>query len=264
MAHAGRKASHDKPWDGGTYIDPSQGGWEIIAPSAIPYDDSCGIPINMDIMDIEEIVQKFVSSAELAVQVGIKVIELHFAHGYLINEFMSKISNTREDAYGGTFENRVRLPLQIINKLRKVIPDSMPLFMRISCTEHVQGGWNIDDSIQFAHLAKQEGVDLIDCSSGGNSYNQEMELFPGYQVQYSEAIKSNVDILTGAVGLITDAEQAEKIVANNQADVVLLGRELLRNPYWPIHAEKHLDGTASIADQSVSYTHLTLPTTPYV
>ncbi len=249
LAHAGRKASHDKPWKGGGYINSEQGGWDIVGPSAIPYDDTCGIPKSLQLDEINQIVDKFVKSAELAVQSGIKVIELHFAHGYLINEFMSQTSNKREDDFGGSFTNRVRLPLEIINKVRKVIPDSMPLFVRISCSEHVQNGWDLDDSVEFAYLAKEEGVDLIDCSSGGNSHSQEMKLFPGYQVQYAEAIKSNVDILTGAVGLITQPEQAEEIIANNQADVVLLGRELLRNPYWPIHAQKVLDGQADIADQ---------------
>ncbi len=249
LAHAGRKASHDKPWEGGQYISDKQGGWDIVAPSAIPFDDNCGIPFSLGIDEIELIVNNFVDSAILAVQAGIKVIELHFAHGYLVNEFMSNTSNTREDDYGGSFDNRTRLPLEIINKIRKVIPEEMPLFVRISCTEHVPNGWDIDDSIQFAFLAKEQGVDLIDCSSGGNSPNQEMEVFPGYQVQYAEAIKANVDILTGAVGLITQPEQAEEIIANRRADVVLLGRELLRNPYWPIHAQKQLDGTSSIADQ---------------
>ena len=249
LAHAGRKASHNKPWEGGKYINPEEGGWDIVAPSAIPFDDTCGIPVGLEVTDINEIIAKFVHSAELSVESGIKVIELHFAHGYLINSFMSKTSNTREDSYGGSFENRIRLPLEIISKVRTVIPESMPLFIRISCSEHLRDGWDIDDSIQFAHFAKQEGVDLIDCSSGGNSYNQEMKVFPGYQVQYAEAIKKNVDILTGAVGLITQPEQAEEILANGRADVVLLGRELLRHPYWPIHAQKTLDGEASIADQ---------------
>jgi 2,4-dienoyl-CoA reductase-like NADH-dependent reductase (Old Yellow Enzyme family) len=249
LAHAGRKASHDKPWNGGSYINSLKGGWDIVAPSAIPYDENCGIPASLTSSQIEELIGRFVTSAKLSVATGIKVIELHFAHGYLINEFMSPISNTREDEYGGDFKHRVRLPLEIINRIRKVIPESMPLFMRISCSEHIIGGWSIDDSIQFSQLAKNEGVDLIDCSSGGNSYNQEMRIFPGYQVQFSESIKANVDILTGAVGLITQPEQAEEIIANNRADVVLLGRELLRNPYWPVHAQKTLDGKATFVDQ---------------
>ena len=196
----------------------------------------------MSVDEIQSIVDSFAAAARRAVEANIKVIELHFAHGYLVCEFLSPLSNQRNDVYGGSFENRMRFPLQIIESVRKEIPESMPLFVRISSTEYVDGGWSIEDSVLFASELKKGGVDLIDCSSGGNSAAQKMTPFPGYQVPFAEQIRVGADIRTGAVGLITDPQQAEDILLSDQADVILMGRELLRNPYWPLSAEQMLEG----------------------
>ena len=242
LAHAGRKASHDVPWAGGRSIDLSDGGWEVVAPSPQAYDDASPAPNQLSVDEIQSIVDSFAAAARRAVEANIKVIELHFAHGYLVCEFLSPLSNQRNDVYGGSFENRMRFPLQIIESVRKEIPESMPLFVRISSTEYVDGGWSIEDSVLFASELKKGGVDLIDCSSGGNSAAQKMTPFPGYQGPFAEQIRVGADIRTGAVGLITDPQQAEDILLSDQADVILMGRELLRNPYWPLSAEQMLEG----------------------
>lgn len=242
LAHAGRKASHDVPWVGGKTLDSSEGGWEVAAPSAQAYDDASPTPNQLSIDDIQSTVDAFAAAARRAVEANIKIIELHFAHGYLVCEFLSPLSNQRSDMYGGSFENRMRFPLQIIEAVRREIPDSMPLFVRISSTEYMEQGWSIEDSVLFSTELKRSGVDLVDCSSGGNSASQKMSAFPGYQVPFAEQIRAGADIKTGAVGLITDPQQAEDILQNEQADVILMGRELLRNPYWPLFAEQTLDG----------------------
>ena len=242
LAHAGRKASHDVPWAGGHSIDLHDGGWEIVAPSPQAYDDESPTRSQLSGDEIQFIVDSFAAAARRAVEAQIKVIELHFAHGYLVCEFLSPLSNQRNDIYGGSFENRMRFPLQINEAVRAEIPESMPLFVRISSTEYVEGGWSIEDSVLFATELKNAGVDLIDCSSGGNSAAQKMTPVPGYQVSFAEQIRHGADIRTGAVGLITAPQQAEDILLNDQADVILMGRELLRNPYWPLSAEQMLEG----------------------
>ncbi len=245
LAHAGRKASHDTPWAGNVNLDRTIGGWDIVAPSPIPYDTGSQVPYEMSIDDIDKLTESFASAAGRAIDAGIKVIELHFAHGYLVCEFMSPLSNTRTDKYGGDFMNRIRLPIEIVDAVRNKIPDSTPLFVRISCSEYVDGGWGIEESVLLARELKEKGVDLIDCSSGGNSPDQKLDIYPGYQVGFSKQIKSATGILTGAVGLITDAHQAEAILVSGQADVILMGREFLRSPYWPLYAETTLDSTTS-------------------
>ena len=192
--------------------------------------------------EIGQLVEDFAGSAKLAVNAGIKVIELHMAHGYLGCEFLSPLSNQRDDQYGGSLENRVRFPLEATRAVRNAIPDSMPLFVRVSATEYMDDGWDVDECVEFSRRLKDEGVDLIDCSSGGNSAAQKLTPYPGYQVQFSARIRSEAEVTTGAVGLSTEPAQAEKILDDGDADVVLLARELLRNPYWPIQAQTELDG----------------------
>lgn len=244
LAHAGRKASHERPWKGGDFLNLRQGGWGIVAPSSIKYEDSWGTPQELSVEDIDGVVADFASAARRSVDVGMRVIELHMAHGYLGCEFLSPLSNKRQDEYGGSLRNRARFTISAVQAIRKVIPESMPLFVRVSATEYVEGGWGIEECVQLCKWLKDEGVDLIDCSSGGNSPLQDLKPYPGYQVQFASRIREEADIMTGAVGLITTAEQAEQILADGEADVVLLARELLRNPYWPLHAKLALDADA--------------------
>ena len=246
LAHAGRKASHKRPWEGSDVITKENGGWDIVGPSSLEYDDGWMIPEELSIENIDSIVSDFSTSAVRSVQAGFKVLELHLAHGYLACEFMSPLSNKRSDKYGGSLKNRCRFPMDIVSAVRKVIPESMPLLVRISATEYMTDGWSLEDSIELSGWLKEEGVDMIDCSSGGNSPDQDLDPFPGYQVPFSAAKKKEVDILTGAVGLITDASQAEQTLRNEDADVILLGRELLRNPYWALNAQVELDGEDSV------------------
>ncbi|MCH8868478.1 MAG: NADH:flavin oxidoreductase/NADH oxidase [Chloroflexi bacterium] len=245
LAHAGRKASHTRPWEGGAYLGLEEGGWEIVGPSPLPYEESWGTPNELSVEDIDAVVADFVSTARRAVEVGMRAIELHMAHGYLACEFLSPLSNKRRDQYGGSLENRARFCLQVVKAIRNEIPERMPLFVRVSATEYMEGGWDVDECVELCRWLGREGVDLIDCSSGGNSPGQELEPYPGYQVQFASRIRREADILTGAVGLITLPEQAEKVLADGDADVVLLARELLRNPYWPQQARAALDGEYS-------------------
>lgn len=245
LAHAGRKASHAQAWTGGEYLAPDNGGWEIVGPSPIPYEEGWGIPNELSVEDIDGVVADFASSARRAVDVGMKVIELHMAHGYLGCEFLSPLSNQRQDQYGGSLENRARFAMQTVKAVRKEIPDSMPLFVRVSATEYVEDGWDVDECVEISKWMRDEGVDLIDCSSGGNSPDQDLKPYPGYQVQFASRIKKEADILTGAVGLITTPSQAEKVLADGDADVILMARELLRNPYWPLIARDELDDDRS-------------------
>lgn len=241
LAHAGRKASHDKPWAGGATLQIIEGGWEVVAPSPIKFEDSYAEPRELSIEDIDGVVADFASAARRAVEAGMRVIEVHMAHGYLGWEFLSPLSNKRLDQYGGSLENRARFPMQVVGAIRKEIPESMPFFVRVSATEYMEGGWDIDECVELAKWFKEEGVDLIDCSSGGNSPDQVLRPYPGYQVQFASRIKKEAEIPTGAVGLITQPKQAEEVLTNGDADVVLLGRELLRSPYWPIEARAELD-----------------------
>lgn len=240
LAHAGRKASHHVPWKGNKALTPDEGAWQTVAPSAIPHTEGEPLPKAMTAEDIEKVKNYFSTATKRALQAGFKVVEIHAAHGYLLNEFMSPISNHRTDEYGGSFENRIRLLLEIVANTRNIIGEAMPLFVRISSTDWVAGGWDEEDSVQLAKILKDKGVDLIDCSSGGNSSEQKIPLVPMYQVQFAEKIKKEIGILTGAVGLITSAGEAEQILTNQQADLIILARQLLRDPYFPLHAAKEL------------------------
>ena len=240
LAHAGRKSSELPPWEGSKAVAKEEGGWQTYAPSAIAFKEGDAVPKELSINEIKTIIQDFQNAAVRAKKAGFKVIELHGAHGYLINEFLSPISNKRMDEYGGSFENRTRFLLQIIESVRKVWPGDYPLFLRISATEWQEGGWTENDSIKLAELVKTKTVDLMDCSTGGNVAGAKIPLKPLFQVRFAESIKKATGILTGAVGLITTVQEANSIIQENKADVVLLAREFLRNPYFPRKAEKEL------------------------
>lgn len=240
LAHAGRKASQLSPWKGRRAITANEGGWQTESPSAIAYKDGEPLPKEMSLNDIEQCKNDFKNAFKRALVAGFEVIEIHAAHGYLLNEFLSPISNQRSDAYGGSFENRCRLLLEIVEDCRKIIPETMPLFVRISSTDWIPNGWTVEDSVALAKILKTHGVDVMDCSSGGNAHDQKIEVKPGYQVPFSSKIKREAQILTTAVGLITDAEQAEEILEKGEADLILLGRQFLREPYFPLHAAKQL------------------------
>ncbi|MES1180344.1 MAG: NADH:flavin oxidoreductase/NADH oxidase [Verrucomicrobiota bacterium] len=241
IAHAGRKASADLPWNGGAHLSDAQGGWETIAPSAIPFGGNLGkIPRTMNEADIARVQDDFVATARRALTAGFNFLELHAAHGYLFNEFLSPLANQRTDQYGGSFENRVRLLVDTTRAVRKVWPDHLPLAVRISAIDWKEGGWQIEDSIALAKLLKAEGVDLMDCSSGGVISDAKITVAPGYQVPFAEKIRHGADIPTAAVGFITEPKQADDIVRGGRADVVLLARQMLVDPYWPAHAAKAL------------------------
>ena len=241
LAHAGRKASHTSPWKGNRPLKQEEGEWTTLAPSAIPFKEGDPLPEAMSIEDIEKLKKDFRDATIRALEAGFKVIELHAAHGYLLNEFLSPLSNHRTDNYGGSFENRVKLLLEVVEVVRSVFTEMLPLFVRISATEWVEGGWSIEDSVQLAKLLKDRAVDVIDCSSGGNIHSQKITVKPLYQVPFAERIKKEADILTAAVGMITTAEQCEEILQHEQADLVIMARQLLREPYFPLHAAKKLN-----------------------
>jgi 2,4-dienoyl-CoA reductase-like NADH-dependent reductase (Old Yellow Enzyme family) len=241
LAHAGRKASHHSPWKSSKALLPGEGAWQAFAPSAVAYKAGEPAPKAMDNADIRKVIDDFASATERAIKAGFKVVEIHAAHGYLINEFLSPLSNQRTDMYGGSFENRTRLLVEIVDRVRQVWPGDLPLFVRISSSEWVPGGWTIEDSVQLVHILKTKGVDLIDCSSGGNSHEQKITAAPLYQVGFAEQIKVETGMPTGAVGLITTPQQAEAILSSGRADLVLFARQLLRDPYFPLHASKELE-----------------------
>lgn len=241
LAHAGRKASHTSPWNGNRPLTKEEGAWTTLAPSAIGFKESDSLPKAMSMADIEQLKTDFKTATERAVEAGFKVIEIHAAHGYLLNEFLSPLSNKRTDEYGGSFENRIRLLLEIVEVIRSVFPESLPLFVRISASEWIEGGWLADDSVQLAKILKTKAVDLIDCSSGGNSYNQKIAVRPLYQVSFAEQVKREAEILTGAVGIITTAQEAEDILQQGKADMIVIARQFLRDPYFPLHAAKELN-----------------------
>jgi 2,4-dienoyl-CoA reductase-like NADH-dependent reductase (Old Yellow Enzyme family) len=241
LAHAGRKASTDLPWRGGRPLTPENGGWQPLAPSAVPFGSSSPVPRAMKDDDIEAVTARFEAAAKRSLAAGFEVVELHMAHGYLLHEFLSPLSNLREDRWGGSPEGRRRLPLTVVEAVRKVWPEHLPLFARISCTDWVSGGWDLAQSIDLCHRFKERGVDLIDCSSGGLVPKAAIPAGPGYQTPFAAAIRREVGIPTGAVGFITEPAQAEQIVATGQADAVVMAREMLRNPYWPLHAARSLN-----------------------
>jgi 2,4-dienoyl-CoA reductase-like NADH-dependent reductase (Old Yellow Enzyme family) len=240
LAHAGRKASHHAPWKGHTFVAIDEGAWQTVAPSAIAHTTGEPIPTAMTIEDIEKLKGDFIAAAKRALEAGFKVFEIHAAHGYLINQFLSPLSNQRTDCYGGSFENRIKLLLAIVADTRKIIGKALPLFVRISASDWVVGGWTEDDSVKLAAILKTQGVDLIDCSSGGNSPEQKIAVGPMYQVPFASKIKKETGMLTGAVGLITKALEAEQILNNGDADLIILARQFLRDPYFPLHAAKEL------------------------
>lgn len=240
LAHAGRKASCLPPWSDHPMASAEEGGWECVAPSAISFGGKYPTPRALSKSEIAQLVRSFADAAKRCVQVGFDLVEIHAAHGYLIHQFLSPISNNREDEYGGSFENRIRFMLEIAEAVRKSIPESMPLFVRISASDWLDGGWTIDDSVELARKLKTLGVDLIDVSSGGTSSGAPVPVGPGYQVPFADAIKKKAGIATCAVGLITEPEQAEAIVKEERADAVMMAREFLRNPRWPLHAAKVL------------------------
>ncbi len=245
LAHAGRKASTVRPWEGNRRIELADGGWQPIAPSPIAFSPDYHTPREMTRDDIQRVIVEFASAAQFALAAGFSVVEIHAAHGYLAHEFLSPLSNHRADEYGGSFANRVRFLLETVAAVRRVWPEELPLFVRISATDWAENGWTIDDSVELARLLKPEGVDLIDCSSGGLVPSVKIPVGPGYQVPFAERIRREAEILTGAVGMITAAAQADEIVRTGQADMVLLAREMLRDPYWPLHAAQVLGHAAT-------------------
>lgn len=246
LAHAGRKASSNVPWEkGGSQIAVTDGGWPAVAPSPIPFRDGDAPPEELTVREIHGIVESFAAAAERARRAGFQVVEVHGAHGYLIHEFLSPLANQRRDAYGGSLANRIRLACEVVEAIRGVWPASLPLFFRISASDWAEGGWDIGDSVELARRLKPPGVDLIDCSSGGTVPYAKIALGPGYQVPFAERVRREADMATGAVGLITEAGQADAIIRSGQADMVLLARAFLRDPYWPLHAAREL-GVAAV------------------
>jgi 2,4-dienoyl-CoA reductase-like NADH-dependent reductase (Old Yellow Enzyme family) len=240
LAHAGRKASVREPRNGNELVREEEGGWPVVAPSPIPFSEGYGMPVALTEEGIRQVIDDFGAAARRAMLAGFKVIEIHAAHGYLVHQFLSPLSNRRQDEYGGSFDNRVRLLLEIVRAVRSAWPPGYPLFVRISATDWVEGGWNIDESVRLATLLKDRDVDVIDCSSGGLSPLQQIPAGPGYQVPFAQQIRAAAGMMTGAVGIITDAAQAESILASGQADLVFMARQLLRDPYFPLHAADEL------------------------
>lgn len=240
IAHAGRKGSCHVPWNGGEPISRNKGGWQTVAPSPVPFRETDPMPRELEKKEIRSIASAFAVAAQRAVAAGFEAVEIHSAHGYLLHEFLSPLSNLRTDEYGGPLENRIRLLLEVADAVRAVWPERLPLFVRISATDWKEGGWTIDDSVMVASRLRAKGVDLIDCSSGGLAVDAKIPAGPAYQVPFAERIRREADILTGAVGLITEPLQADGIIRSAQADLILLAREFLRDPYWPLHASRVL------------------------
>jgi 2,4-dienoyl-CoA reductase-like NADH-dependent reductase (Old Yellow Enzyme family) len=256
LAHAGRKASTDRPWKGGGPLGQEEHGWQPLAPSALPFDEGHLLPHELTTEEIRDVVGQFADAARRALDAGFEIVELHGAHGYLIGEFLSPFSNHRTDEYGGSFENRSRLALEVVDAVRAVWPEELPLFFRISATdwltenpEDEREGWTADDTVRLAKELHAHGVDLLDVSTGGNAPRAHIRTGPGYQVPFAARVKAETTLPVAAVGLITEPEQAEKILANGEADAVLLGRELLRNPSWARHAAHELGGEVATPQQ---------------
>jgi 2,4-dienoyl-CoA reductase-like NADH-dependent reductase (Old Yellow Enzyme family) len=240
LAHAGRKASTDRPWTGGYPLGPEKRGWQPIAPSPMPFAPDHPMPREATKTDLEEIQRQFTDAVKRAKSAGFQIVEIHMAHGYLLHEFLSPLSNHRKDEYGGSLENRMRFPLSVARAARELWPKDLPLFARISATDWVEGGWDLAQSVELCKRLKDIGVDLVDCSSGGTVPYAVVPAGPGFQTPFATAIRKEVEIATATVGFITDPVQAEQIIATDLADAVVLARELLRDPYWPLHAAKAL------------------------
>ncbi|AZM51917.1 oxidoreductase [Streptomyces sp. WAC 01529] len=250
IAHAGRKASTGRPWKGGAPVGAEEYGWQPVAPSPLAFDERHPVPTELTVQQIHEIVGQFAEAARRSLDAGFEVAEIHGAHGYLIGEFLSPHSNKRTDAYGGSYENRTRFALEVVDAVRAVWPEDKPLFFRISATDWLQeAGWTADDTVRFATQLKEHGIDLLDVSTGGNAAGVRIPVEPGYQVPFAARVKAETELAVAAVGLITEVEQAEKILANGEADAVLLGRELLRDPSWARRAARELGGEVRVPDQ---------------
>ncbi|GJG86448.1 oxidoreductase [Gemmatimonadetes bacterium T265] len=240
LGHAGRKASTSPPWEGGRPVPPEDGGWRPVAPSAVPYREGEPVPHALGVEEVREVIDAFAAAARRARAAGFQMIELHAAHGYLLHQFLSPLTNRRTDEYGGSFDNRVRLTLEVVDAVRKGWPDECPLWIRLSATDWADGGWDAEQTVELARRLAGRGVDLVDCSSGGLVPGAKIPVGPGYQVGFAERVRQEGGIATGAVGLITTPAQADGIVREGKAEVVLLARQLLREPYWPLRAGKAL------------------------
>jgi 2,4-dienoyl-CoA reductase-like NADH-dependent reductase (Old Yellow Enzyme family) len=240
LAHAGRKANTRRPWEGGSPIEVSSRKWHIVGASPIPFKEGFPTPHELTRDELAAVVRDFGVAAIRAREAGFKLIEIHAAHGYLLHSFYSPLANMRTDDYGGSFVNRIRLLMQVTREVRRVWPDTLPLAVRVSSTDWGDGGWTLDDTIELAKLLKLQGVDLVDCSSGGNSATAQVPASRGYQIPFAKAVRHGANIATAAVGLITEAKHADEIISRGEADVVLMGREFLRNPYWPLYAAREL------------------------
>ncbi|MGI8527655.1 MAG: NADH:flavin oxidoreductase/NADH oxidase [Pseudolabrys sp.] len=241
LGHAGRKASVSRPWEGTKPLAAAEGAWEVIGPSPLPYASGHPIPREMDETLINEVIDSFATAARRAREAGFRVIELHAGHGYLFHQFLSPLSNTRTDRYGGTLDNRARILMDAISAMRREWPLSLPLFIRLSVSDWVAGGWDLPEAIDLCRMLKARGdVDLIDCTSGGNDPKQRIPIHPGYQIPFSDTIRRAVGIATAALGMVSSPEMAEEIIANDRADLVVLGRVLLFDPHWPLHAANTL------------------------
>jgi len=249
LAHAGRKASCEVPWKGGHQIQSGEHAWQTVAPSAIPFHENDIIPHALIKTEIDGLITDFKNAAVRAIKAGYQLIEIHAAHGYLINEFLSPLTNARTDEYGGSFENRIRFLLEVIAAIQSVWPADLPLFVRLSATDWAEGGWTIDDSVKVSFILKEKGIDLVDASSGGTVSTVKIPAGPGYQVAFAETIKKQTGILTGAVGIITTTQQAEEILQQQQADLIIMARQLLRDPYFALHAAKELNEEVQWPDQ---------------
>ncbi|MEP6749658.1 MAG: NADPH dehydrogenase NamA [Bacteroidota bacterium] len=249
LAHAGRKASFPAPWKGTHQIKKADGGWQTVSPGAVPFYEGDEPPEELNKEGIEKIIDDFTTAAQRALNAGFKVIEIHAAHGYLIHQFLSPLTNHRTDEYGGSFENRIRLLQEITQAIQSVWPLELPLFVRISATDWTEGGWNEQDAVRLAEILKNMGIDLIDCSTGGNVAGAKIPIGPGYQVRFAAQIKKETGVLTGAVGMITSAGQAEEILVKDEADFIVMAREMLRDPYFALHAAQQLGADVEWPEQ---------------
>ena len=240
LAHAGRKASVEKPWEGNKQLSPNdKNGWQTISSSTIPFHENDHKPISLSLNEIKDLIKNWGKATERAIKSGFEILEIHGAHGYLVHQFLSPLINERTDEYGGSFENRIRLLLEIIDEMKKYI-STQSIWVRLSATDWAENGWNLEETIKLCKILKDNNVDVVDISSGGGVSEQKIEIKKNYQVPFANEVKKNVDIITGTVGLIFEAEQAEEILQNNEADLIFLARELLRHPYFPLDAAKKL------------------------